>query len=88
MSDTIKYVTITEGEYKALWRDHDEAATLRKDRGDIEMLLHAAAKRGFVDKHQEDAICFALQKITKQPMEVVKATLHVNPKGYKWPVSS
>lgn len=76
------HITIPVLEHEALLKDHRDAADMRATLAGIEMLLHAAAKCGFTDKNQEDAVCLALQRITGQPIEVVRATLHITPKGY------
>jgi hypothetical protein len=73
---------ISDEQLEALQKDHNDLADLRADTQMIHALLVSAARFGFTNKNQEDAIIFALMRITKEPREVIKLTLHINPKGY------
>jgi hypothetical protein len=74
--------TITDDQLDAYIKDHRDLAELRSEVSGLEMLLKAAARQGFTNTDQEDAIYFALEKVTKEPRAVLKLTLHVNPKGF------
>lgn len=77
------WISIHIEEYTRLKADAADAAGLRAIVGDASYYVRAAARIGFVNVDQEDAVWFALERLTGQPRELLKAIIDIAPRGYR-----